>query len=167
MTLAAARCASLHHVQLASAMQCTHSCIYSSVPTLQWQGVAVVCDAELFRCARVLRTTETERQERMGCLSLAVPIHGQIEALAALQELQRRYQDFRQYAATAHDQGDGASLAKLARRFAKDARREAMQQEAAAAAGGGGAEAVPGADFTFESLVASCRRCARLRCGVA
>jgi hypothetical protein len=70
--------------------------------------------------------------------------------------MQRRYQDFRQYAATAHDQGDTASLKRLARRFSKDSKRALDKQDAAEAA----TEAVPGADDDFASLVESCRRCA-------
>ena len=71
-----------------------------------------------------------------------------------MQELQRRYQDFRQYAATAHDRGDSSSLKRLARRFSKDSKRTLERQGAAEAA----AEAVPGADHEFAHLIESCRR---------
>lgn len=72
-----------------------------------------------------------------------------------VQDLMRRYQDFRQYAATAHDQGSTDSLRRLAKRFEAEAKREAAQQDRA----GGAAQSVDGADDDYATLIGNCQRC--------
>ena len=78
--------------------------------------------------------------------------------------MMRRYQDFRQFVATAHDQGDQGSLKRLARRFDQESRREAAQQDWAA---GGAAPAVDGADDDYATLIGNCQTCAASACSDA
>lgn len=70
-----------------------------------------------------------------------------------VKEMTRRYQDFRQFVATARDLGDTASLVRLARRFAQAAREEMTRATAVA-------PEVSVADGSFATLIASVQQCA-------
>lgn len=64
-----------------------------------------------------------------------------------MQDLERRYQAFRQFVQTAHDRGDRASLKRFARRFS-------MEEQKRAEAISSAPTHVPGADADFETLIA-------------
>lgn len=69
-----------------------------------------------------------------------------------MQELERRYQAFRQFVQTAHDRGDRASLKRFAKRFS-------MEEQKRAEAISSAPMRVPDADADFESLIAVAKQC--------
>lgn len=81
-------------------------------------------------------------------------------SVGAVQEMERRYGDFRQYVAAALDQGDAATLPQLARRFRKESQRTQQAQDVPRTAG----SAVAGAHKGFDALIDECRGCALLSC---
>jgi hypothetical protein len=69
-----------------------------------------------------------------------------------VQELEKRYQNFRQYVQTAHDKGQHAPMKKLARSFTNEQQRRAKAESAPQ-------RNVQGADADFDSLIAVAKRC--------
>lgn len=74
------------------------------------------------------------------------------------QEMEHRYQDFRQYVATAIDSEDTSTLSQLAQRYQKAAAR--MQQQQPQASSVAVPAHVAGAVHSFEALTEECKKCA-------
>jgi hypothetical protein len=78
-----------------------------------------------------------------------------------LQEMEHRYQDFRQYVATAIDCEETCTLSHLAQRYQKAATRmQQHQQRQPQAATVAGPAPVEGAVHSFEALAVECKQCA-------
>ena len=95
-------------------------------------------------------------RKRQGTLCHALQQQPRVHT--GIQEMTRRYQDFRQFAATARDQGEMSSLARLARRFSSTDRLEGHRPAAAATA-----EALATAEGDYAGLIQACQQCAVLQ----
>jgi hypothetical protein len=69
-----------------------------------------------------------------------------------VQELEKRYQSFRQYVQTAHDKGQHVPLRKLARSFTSEQQKHAQAASAPQ-------RSVEGADADFDTLIEEAKRC--------
>ena len=68
-----------------------------------------------------------------------------------MQELEKRYQSFRQYVQTAHDKGQHVPLRKLARTYTSEQQRRAQAVSAPQ-------KSVEGADHDFSTLIEVAKR---------
>lgn len=69
-----------------------------------------------------------------------------------MQELEKRYQSFRQYVQIAHDKGQHAPLCKLARSYTNEQQRRAQAVSAPQ-------KSLEGADSDFSTLITVAKRC--------